>query len=119
MLATKEDVLAVAPESTFATLTQPQWDAAFALVSPFQNDSVWGSDARAKQAGALFVAHHLALMYPSKAGAGGLTVTSKSVGGISVSYASPSVDKDALAMTRWGIILLRMRRSLLSGMRVV
>jgi hypothetical protein len=119
MIAAKEDVLAVAPESTFATLTEAQWTAALALVAPFQNDPVWGTDDRARQAGALFVAHHLALMYPSKAGAGGLTVTSKSVGGISVSYAAPSVDKDTLAMTRWGIILLRMRRSLLSGMRVV
>lgn len=112
MLATKNDVLAVAPESQFSTLTQPQWDDAFRLVSPFQNDAIWGSNERAVMAGALFVAHHLALMYPSKAGPGALTVTSKSVGGVSISYATPSLDKDSLAQTRWGTILMRLRRSI-------
>lgn len=112
MKATKADVLAVAPESQFATLTDPQWTDAFRLCSPFHNDAVWGTDERAVTAGALFVAHHLALMYPSKAGAGAITVTSKSVGGVSVSYAAPSVDKDVLGLTRWGIMLLRLRKSI-------
>lgn len=112
MLATKVDVLAVAPESSFATLTDQQWADAFRLCSPFQNDAAWGTDERAVFAGALFVAHHLALMYPSKAGPGGTTVTSKSVGGVSVSYAAPSIDKDQLGLTRWGIMLMRLRRSI-------
>jgi hypothetical protein len=112
MKATKQDVLAVAPESQFATLTDQQWTDAFRLCSPFQNDAAWGTDERAVMAGALFVAHHLALMYPSKAGPGGATITSKSVGGVSISYAAPSVDKDVLALTRWGIILLRLRKSI-------
>jgi hypothetical protein len=112
MIATKEDVLAVAPGSTFSTLTDPQWTAAFELCSPFHNDAVWGTDARAKQAGALFVAHHLALMYPTLAGAGARMVTSRSMGGVSISYATPSVDADSLAMTRWGLMLAKLRKSI-------
>lgn len=112
MIATKADVLAVAPGTTFSTLTDDQWTAAFALCSPFHNDSAWGTDDRARQAGALFVAHHLAMLYPSLAGAGARTVTSRSMGGVSVSYSVPSTDADSLAMTRWGVMLVRLRKSI-------
>lgn len=116
MKATKQDVLAVAPESQFGTLSDGQWQDAFRLCGPFHNDAIWSTDERAVMAGALFIAHHLALMYPSKAGAGAFTVTSKSVGGISVSYAAPSADRDTLALTRWGVMLLKLRKSIPKAM---
>ncbi len=112
MKAVKADVLAVAPESQFAALSDLQWTDAFRLCSPFHNDAAWGTDERAVMAGALFVAHHLAMMYPSKAGPGAFTVAQKRVGEISVTYVTPTVDKDMLVLTRWGTMLLHIRKSI-------
>lgn len=112
MLAAKADVLAVAPESQFSTLTDAQWVDAFRLCGPFMNDSVWGTNERAVMAGALFVAHHLAMMYSSKAGPGAFTVSQKRVGEISISYVVPTVDKDTLILTRWGSMYMFLRKSI-------
>jgi hypothetical protein len=100
MIATTADVLAVAPE--FATLTQPQWDAAFRLVGPFVPDADLGD--RAALAGAYRVAHFLARAYPALS-ADARTVVSETLGPLSRTYAvsdQPAYLRD-LSSTKYGL----------------
>lgn len=110
MIATKDDVLAIAP--CFSSLDDPTWATHLALAGQFVGDDAWGDDpARAVYPQALFVAHHLALVFPALAGDDFL-VTSERVGAISRSYAVPTLDPSMLAVTRWGAQYLALMRTI-------
>lgn len=109
MIATKDDVLAVAP--CFSTLTDEQWTRHLALVAGFVSDDAWGNEDRARLPQALFTAHHLALIFPALAGDDFL-VTSERVGEISRTYAVPSMSPSMLNVTRWGAQYMALVRSI-------
>lgn len=103
MIATKDDVLAVAPE--FATVTDPQFAAAFRLVGPLIPEADLGE--RAAIAGAYRIAHFLAKSRPELS-PDSKVVVSETLGPLSRTYAvalPPAYLRD-LSSTKYGLAYL-------------
>lgn len=111
MIATKADVLAVAP--CFSSLTADQFTAAFRLVGPLVNESELG--ARAPLAAAYRVAHFLACAYPDLA-PDARVVVAEAIGPLSRQYAVavPTSPRD-LTSTKYGLAFLEIAGWVFTG----
>lgn len=106
MVATKEDVLAVAPEFAPVCAAQgqdPEFANAFRLVGPLVNDEALG--AKAPIAGAYRVAHFLAKTYPALA-SNAVPVVEKRLGPLGLKYAVATPEAGDLVSTAYGLAYL-------------
>lgn len=107
-MATRDDVVAIAPE--LATESTERMDYFLAMASLRVSSSAWGS--KQNMAHALMTAHMLTLTNRGKTGAVG-PVSSQSVGGVSVVYGSASsFGGSEYDQTVYGQMFLQLRKGL-------
>lgn len=111
MAITKTDVLLIAPELT--AITDNQWTAIIADAYEELNESAWGTR---RDKAAKYLAAHKATLFSR---GGQAQVKSETVGDISVTYDTASVNEDPMKATSYGVEYTRMVRTLIGRVGVI
>ncbi len=115
-----EDITNVAPE--FADVDEDIIEFYIESARDYVNEGRWGKKSKR---GIMFMAMHLMSrggLLPGEDSSGGMgAVLSESVGGVSVTYASPasSTDEGSLGLTSYGESFIMLKKTIMRGPLVV